>query len=170
MKTEIGEYVIGAYLRIIIGCDYVDYNVRPLEEGRGGQGELDVIGVKLEKDKEEIFLCEVSTHLDGLVYGNYKETVERIISKYKRQRDYREKYIPKHFQVHYMMYSPKVLPKLNGMLKDEAQKSLKGLKFVINKDYYDMIEELRKRAKKTTKDFGNPFFRTLQVLAHLRMK
>jgi hypothetical protein len=28
IKTEIGEYIVGAYLKIIKKCDFVDYNVR----------------------------------------------------------------------------------------------------------------------------------------------
>lgn len=171
MKTEIGEYVVGAYLKIIIGCDYVDYNVRPMEKGLKGLSEFDVIGVKLEKGKEEVFLCEVSTHLDGLVYGsNCQITFEKIVSKYKRQKDYRKKYIPDHFQVHYMFWSPVVLPKIKGMLEMEAKKSLNGLDFMINKKYLSVIEELKREAKKTTKTFGNPFFRALQILEHLRDK
>lgn len=26
--TEMGEYVVGAYLKLVEGCDVVDYNVR----------------------------------------------------------------------------------------------------------------------------------------------
>ena len=29
MKTEMGEYIVGAYLKLVEGCDVVDYNVRP---------------------------------------------------------------------------------------------------------------------------------------------
>ena len=166
-----GEYIVGAYLKIIVGCDYVDYNVRPSERGINGLGELDVIGIKLEKGKEEIFLCEVSTHLDGLVYGkNYEATIKKIISKYNRQKDYKKKYIPEHFHEHYMLWSPVVLPRLESLLKAESKKSLKNLEFVINGKYFNIIEELKKEAGKTTKDFGNPFFRTLQILGHTRSK
>jgi hypothetical protein len=28
IKTDIGEYAVGAYLKIIKKCDFVDYNVR----------------------------------------------------------------------------------------------------------------------------------------------
>jgi hypothetical protein len=29
MKTEMGEYVVRAYLKEVLRCDFVDYNVRP---------------------------------------------------------------------------------------------------------------------------------------------
>ncbi len=164
-----GEYIVGAYLKLIEKCDYIDYNVRPIESGRAGQSELDVIGIKLTKNEEKIFLCEVSTHLDGLVYGsNYTETIKKIKEKYERQQDYRKKYIPGHYKECYMFWSPVVLPKLEDMIKAEEDKKLKGLEFIKNNDYFEKIEQLRKIAVSKTKDFGNPFFRTLQILEHLR--
>lgn len=171
MKTEIGEYIIGAFLKVILKCDYIDYNVRPSEKGLEGLGELDVIGIRLEPRHEEMFLCEVSTHLDGLVYGSsYSGTVDKIVAKFERQKKYKNKYIPDHFRAHYMLWSPVVLPELEKKLLSESKGRLQGLDLVINKDYSDKIEELRKLAKNTTKDFGNPFFRTLQILEHLRRK
>jgi hypothetical protein len=41
MRTEVGEYVVGAWLKIGLGCDVVDYNVRPPGGGLNGLGELD---------------------------------------------------------------------------------------------------------------------------------
>jgi hypothetical protein len=37
--TEIGKYLVGAYLKIE-GCEYVDYNVHPPGAGLKGLGEL----------------------------------------------------------------------------------------------------------------------------------
>ena len=34
--TEMGEYVVGAWLREIGGCDFVNYNVRPPVGGNEG--------------------------------------------------------------------------------------------------------------------------------------
>jgi hypothetical protein len=44
MTAEIGEYVVGAWLREVAGCDFVDYNVRPPVGGSEGQSEFDVVG------------------------------------------------------------------------------------------------------------------------------
>jgi hypothetical protein len=29
IKTDIGEYIVGAYLKVIKKCDFIDYNSRP---------------------------------------------------------------------------------------------------------------------------------------------
>ena len=46
MKTEIGELIVGAYLKQRLGCDVVDYNVRPPSGGLAGLAEFDVIGLE----------------------------------------------------------------------------------------------------------------------------
>jgi hypothetical protein len=43
-----------------------------------------------------------------------------------------------------------------------------GLEMVINAKYKQQVDLLRELARKTTRDFGNPFFRTLQILEHMR--
>ena len=67
MPTEIGEYLVGAYLKLVLECSVVDYNARPAGGGIQGLGELDVIGFDFVKRK--VYLCEVTTHLDGLHIG-----------------------------------------------------------------------------------------------------
>lgn len=85
MPTEIGEYVVGVCLRIIEECDVIDYNARPPGGGLEGLGELDVIGFNLKT--QTVYLCEVTTHLDGLLIGqNAETTVETIRKKYKHQK------------------------------------------------------------------------------------
>ena len=46
MNTTMGEYITGAYLKLILECDVVDYNVRPPGGGRAGLAEFDVVGLK----------------------------------------------------------------------------------------------------------------------------
>lgn len=64
MKTEIGEYVVGAYFNFIEDCGAVVYNVRPRSGKIQGLGKLDVIGYRFS-DKS-IFMCEASTYLNGV--------------------------------------------------------------------------------------------------------
>lgn len=71
MLTDIGEYFVGAYLQLCEECDVVDYNVRPPGGGLAGLGELDVLGFNFKTDS--VFLCEVTTHIRGLLYKNNKE-------------------------------------------------------------------------------------------------
>ena len=63
-----------------------------------------------------------------------------------------------------MFWSP-VVPK--GYITKNLEK-IKGLSIVINNEYTNCISELRTKAKESTYDAGNPFFRILQILEHLR--
>ena len=162
MKTEMGEYVVGAYLKQCLECDFVDYNVRPPVGGLEGLTELDVIGLRFAD--RTAFLCEVATHLDGLHYGNAAKTLNRVKKKFDRARQYTEKHLGAFRRMRYMFWSP-VVPR--GVLTDELAK-LKDVELMINGAYKACVEELRTQAKSTTRDLGNPFLRVLQILEHLR--
>ena len=162
IKTDIGEYVVGAYLKIIKKCDFTDYNVRPLVGGLEGLNELDVVG--LDFKNKTAYLCEVTTHITGLLYIDNKTTIEKIKKKHKRQKEYANKYLLGFLKRHFMFWSP-VVPK--GYIIKELEK-IDGLELVINKKYAQCIDELRIKAKELTNDVGNPFFRMLQILEHLR--
>ena len=161
MRPEIGELVVGAWLREIANCDFVDYNVRPPEKGLEGLAELDVVG--LRPGDGTAFLCEVTTHLDGLLYGSAKETIDRIRDKHKRQRSYAERHLKSFKELRFMFWSPVVR---KGLLAELAR--IDGLELVVNELYAERVRELQKVAAGTTRDTGNPFFRSLQLLAHLR--
>ncbi len=103
MLTDIGEFIVGAYLQLIKNCDVIDYNVRPPGGGLKGLGELDVIGLNFKSNTA--FLCEVTTHIRGLLYKNHQETVTRIKKKHQRQREYAEEYLSE-FNHHFMFWSP----------------------------------------------------------------
>ncbi len=164
MKTDVGEYIVGAYLKIIKGCDFVDYNVRPPGGGLEGLNELDVVG--LDFKNKIIYLCEATTHIRGVLYKDNKTTVERIKAKYERQKAYANRYISYFPKQRFMFWSP-VVPK--GYVTNELEK-IDGLELIINKKYAECIDELIEKAKELTNDVGNPFFRTLQILKHLRKK
>ena len=162
MLTDIGEFIVGAHLQLIERCDFVDYNVRPPGGGLEGLGELDVIGLSFETDTA--FLCEVTTHIRGLLYKNNRETVRRIKQKYDRQREYAKKHL-KNFKNHkFMLWSP-VVPV--GYVTENLA-AVDGLELVINGEYKKRIEQLRELAANTTHDARNPFFRMLQIMEHMR--
>jgi len=166
METNMGEYIVGAYLKIIEECDFVNYNVKFPGGGREGLNELDVVGLDFEN--KIAYLCEVSTHIDGLLYGNGNiSTVEKIKTKYERQKKYADKYLPNFFTNRCFMFWSPVVP--IGNITTELEK-VNGLELVINEKYAQCIDELREKAKKLNNDVGNPFFRTLQILEHLRRK
>ena len=162
MTAEMGEYAVGAYLRIIKGCEFIDYNVRRIEGGMRGLDELDVIG--LDFDNKTTYLCEVTTHIRGLLYKDNKTTVARIKQKYQKQKEYAKEYLADFPSRHFMFWSP-VVPK--GYITEELGK-IKGLELVINSEYTSCVNELRQMAKIMSNDTVNPFFQVLQILERLR--
>lgn len=161
MLTDIGEYIVGAYLQLKLGCDVVDYNVRPPGGGLEGLEEMDVIGLDLKSHRA--YLCEVTTHIRGLLYTDNRTTVERIEKKHERQKRYGKKYLEQ-FQCQYMFWSP-VVPV--GFIT-EGLSHLPDLELVINGEYKRRVEELKVLARETTHDARNPVFRVLQILEHMR--
>jgi len=85
-----GEYIVGAYLKVIEKCDFIDYNVHPPVGGLEGLGELDVMGLDFKNKK--VFLCEVTTHILGTLYNDNPTTINKINQKYQRQVTYADKY------------------------------------------------------------------------------
>ena len=104
MTAEMGEYVVGAYLKLELGCDFVEYGVRPPLGGQEGQSEFDVVGFDFRSSTA--YLCEVATHVCGLNYGGNRETVRKINAKHERQRDYAAGYLRNFDHVRFMLWSP----------------------------------------------------------------
>ncbi len=161
MKTEMGEYVVGACLKLLRECDFTDYNVRRPGGRLAGLNEIDVIG--LDFKSRTAYLCEVTTHLDGLLYVNAKTTIERIKRKYENLKRYAKDYLSDFPNPHFMFWSPVVSAGVEMEL-DQIQ----GLELVINDRYSASVDELLERASKVTYDTNNPAFRILQILGHLR--
>jgi len=162
MATEMGEFLVGAYLKIVLGCNVVDYNARPPGGGLAGLGELDVIGFDFENRKA--YFCEVTTHLDGLLIGKGTEaTITKLAAKHKRQQEYaaRHMHLPD-FTVRFMFWSPVVRPGLVKALESA------GFELFINQKYSEAIAELRMKASVATADANNPAYRVLQILEHMR--
>jgi len=162
VTTDIGEYIVGAYLKLVERCDVIDYNVRPPGGGVAGLSELDVIGLDFNTDTA--YLCEATTHIRGVLYKNNQETVRRIEKKYSRQQDYAMQYL-KNFKNHRFMFWSPVVPR--GYITEHIT-NFNGLELIINGEYKERINELMQLAKTTTHDSGNPFFRMLQIMGHMR--
>src|SRR4029453_5592945 len=78
VTMNIGEEICGEWLRHMKGCDFVQYNVRTTPV----QGEIDVVGINLEK--HAVYACEVAVHLvTGLQYvkANQPDNVSRLTAK-----------------------------------------------------------------------------------------
>lgn len=149
MPTEIGEYLVGAYLKLIIGCDFVDYNVRVQGGGLAGLNELDVIGIQFEENTA--YLCEVTTHLRGTLYRNNEETVKRVIGKYERQKAYADTHLSQ-FDKHIFMFWSPYVPK--GYITSKLE-NVDGLELIINGEYTRRVQKLRDKAQNEKQDTGN---------------
>jgi hypothetical protein len=159
MPTEMGEYVVGAYLQHFKNCDFVEYNIRPRGGGLEGLNEFDVVGIDLEN--KIMYLCEVATHLRGLNMGSSKGEL-RLMRKFPRQQKFSDGYKDQ-FTVNCMFWSPRVRP---GMI--EKLGTPKGVELIINEKYARCVDDLIKKAKKEANETGNPFFRALQIIGHLK--
>lgn len=155
MATEAGEYIVGAYLQHICDCGVILYNTRLPGGKLTGLNELDVLGLNLPN--KAAYLCEVTTHLHGM----RPQAASKAEAKLIYQRLYAEKAL-QGFRVRHMLWSPLVAPGLVKKLKQTE------FELVINADFTRAVEQLEVIAKETKHDTGNPFMRTLQILAHLK--
>ena len=185
IQPQIGEQLVGAYLRLIEDCDLVSYNQRSKEDGQ--QMELDVLGVESGEGRQTVYGCEVVTHLDGLnysgtpdtndwaAYGNetYQYTLQRLWEKFEADYALLKSVFDEDETYRLQFWSP-VVPE--GYLTDglaELQRRFEAeygvtIDLVINQKYAVRVAELRQKASATKKSYDEPAFRFLQILEHLR--
>jgi hypothetical protein len=185
IQPQVGELIVGAYLRIVEECDLVSYNQRSTEIGH--QMELDVLGVGSTGGPQTVFGCEVVTHLNGMNYngnpetdrwaefGNqsYQYTLQRMWEKFEEDLGLLQEVFDDDEEYNLQLWSP-VVPQ--GHLTDgfdELQRRFEAehgaeITLVINGVYAERIKELRGLAAESTKSYDQPAFRFLQILEHLR--
>ena len=164
VSADIGELLVGAYLKVIEQCDVVAYNQRPPGGGMAGLGELDVIGLRF-RDHTAI-LCEVTTHIGGLTYGkSLTDTLQRIANKHLRQRSYAESQLRDFPNRVYQFWAPRVP---TGALTIGLAAVDADLELIVNLEYTRRIDILRQEAAKRQNDEGNVAFRLLQILEALK--
>lgn len=161
-STSIGEYIVGAHLKLIQHCDFVDYNVSAPGGGLEGLNEMDVLGLNMSE--KTAYLCEVATHIRGLDYGGNQDTVEKIKKKHESQRWYAKNHLTHFDKFEYMFWSPYVPV---GYMTENLSK-VDGLTLVINKNYSSQLKKLSRLAGETTHNTTNPVFRMLQIMEHTR--
>ena len=152
-----GEEVAGEYLKIILGCDFVEYNLYTPDV----QGEIDVVGINAKG--KIIYICEVATHLiTGLQYVKNKQpdNVNRFIKKFRKNIEYANKYFPE-YEKHFMLWAPIVKnsgPNAKNNQMNDIEEIKNVLKFeygvniepVINQEYAECLSKLRVYAGKET--------------------
>jgi hypothetical protein len=174
MAKDFGEELVGAWLRLIVECDFVQYNV-PL---RGKQGEIDVIGINL--NEKVAYICEVATHTGGLNYvrGSLPDNVNKLTRKFQDDADYARQYL-KDFQHKFMLWSPIVNVPLSketkySQIRDliDIRRNLQNshqvnIEMVVNEIYLERVAELQHKAAEETAASEYPVFRLLQILHRL---
>ena len=155
---EVGEEIVGTWLRYCQECDFVDYNV-PIA---GGAGEIDVIGFDLEHRR--VYICEVATHTQGLGYRNNQKT---ILDKFIRAFNYAKSRF-EGLEVSYMFWGPVVRRGQQRQAVDEVRKVLDEiydirLELVINKEYLSKLEDIREKASRQSRNSPHMVMRLLQI-------
>lgn len=161
--TDVGEDLVGAYLRYVQGCEVVSFNVRT----GIGQGEIDVVGLVLDGGViKHAYLCEVSTHTSGL--GGYRgDPVGKLGAKLEAVAEYADRVLPGVDRT-VEFWSPVVSPKLAGQLETLAARE-SGLTVVINDEYANRIRALAGQARATKAFSDQPSFRLLQILTRVKL-
>lgn len=163
--TDLGESLVGAYMRHVERCAIVLYNSFFADQ----QGEVDVVAVKPGGPGRArlVYLCEVTTHIDGMA----SNMVKKVPAKLARLREFAELTFPDEDH-RYQWWSPYVnegaitagFEQLRAGLKAEGC----SLEFVINAEYTRRIAQLVDHARTNTSTTNEPAYRMLQMLTHLR--
>ena len=92
--------------------------------------------------------------------------MKKIRDKFERDKAFSDKILKDFPTRHYMLWSP-IVPggKLTSQLMELEKK---GVEIVVNRTYAERIDELTRAAREKANDTGNPAFRLLQILEHLR--
>jgi hypothetical protein len=178
---NIGERIVGDYLRIKEDCDFIDFNVYT----RDSQGEIDVVGIN-NKDKK-VFICEVAIHLKtGLQYTKDRrpDTAQRLINKFIKDIEYGNECFQDYEKV-FMLWSPIVkdskgkieynqINQLEIMSKKIMERKKVKIELMINEKFKQALEELTNYAAKRTEELKSPVLRVLQIQKslekHIRIK
>ena len=174
---NIGETLVGDYLKVILGCDFVAFNTHTQDV----QGEIDVVGINTKKN--EVYICEVAVHLTtGLMYVKQGEklsvNVERLVKKFEKDIAYARKYLA-NFTHKFMLWTPILRVSgedtKNNQTKDIAEIKRQilekhGIEIIVicNHDFQKSLDELRNYAAKESKELKSPVLRYLQIEEKLK--
>lgn len=167
--ANLGEEICGEYLKYILKCEFVTYNVTNPDI----QGEIDVIGVNLEQ--KMIYICEVAVHTSGLNYNKSSkpDNYRRFKAKFEKDINYAKKYFGS-YTIKPMIWSPVVkiqsdkakyntLGELNNVVKHINMKYRLDLELVINEKFQQAINELKEYTDKETSEFKSNVMRMFQI-------
>ena len=155
---DIGESLVGAYMRQVRGCHTVAFNTHLPQ-----QGELDVVGVANGAHGAEVWLAEVAIHLDGLNYGGGTnlQTVDKVAQKVAAARAYAAQ-VYQDVTPTVELWSPVVPARLVAALASVE------VDLIVNADFTARLNELAGLASQHSTLTGDDAYRFLQLLTHLR--
>jgi hypothetical protein len=174
MAEDIGESLVGAYLRYVERYQFVLFNtfLPPGEQVPVEQGEIDVIGIRLG-DPRHVYFAEVTTHIEGMTYGGNKPTIQRVHKKLTKAHAFAEKHFPNDVH-HFAVWSPRVpvgaMTKAFKEMASDFKNGGKELDFIINEEYGNRIQALVDVARNNSRATSDPAFRLLQVLTRIKTK
>lgn len=191
-----GEHLVGAYQQRVRGCEVVSYNNRSDEPGN--QMEADVIAIDNEGElgEQNLYICEVVTHMDGDLYSgspkdesgwwmeysntkSYHRSLEKLMKKFLEDYRYVDRNFGGTYNYNFEFWAPKVtggkqrgalvrgLERLSDEFEDETGEELD---IVINDKYAARFRKLRRMARNDTSDYGSPAFRFLQIVENLEYR
>lgn len=163
--TDLGESLVGAYMRHVEQCTIVLYNSFFADQ----QGEVDVVALKPQGPGQPrlVYLCEVTTHIEGMA----RNTVKRVPAKLGRLREFADLTFPDEDH-RFQWWSPYVnegaiTTGFEQLCGDWAAEG-RVLEFIINGEYTRRVGQLIEHARGNTSTTNEPAYRMLQMLTHLR--
>lgn len=172
---NVGEQIVSSYLRYIEQCNFIETNVYTGKK----QGEIDVIG--LNTKKSEVYICEVTVHIGGLQYVNFKnnqtDNVPKLTDKFSKATEYARNYFDKYDQ-HFMFWSP-IVTDSKGKLENNQMRHLEEIQAnirdryeidvecIVNEKFQECLVEIRNYAKTSSENFQCPLMRLMQIEEHL---
>src|SRR5690606_33931172 len=119
----------------------------------------------------EVFLVEVATHLDGMLYGDgAASTLSHVRVKMQRAHGLALKLFPND-RHHLQVWSPRVpvgatTAGFDELVTEFASEGI-DLTFVINDEYGDRVQRLIEIARTNRQATSDPAFRLLQLLGRV---
>jgi hypothetical protein len=180
-QPQIGESLVGAYLRIVEECQFVTYNRKDPDKN---QSDTDVVALKTDEEDQTIYGCEVVTHLDGPRYrtskdssdwdefNSYAETFRDLEDKFETTFEFVSDLWPDADSVELQFWSPVVPGEIRPKGLEEFQRRFSAehgieIDMVYNEKYAKRLGKLQREANNETSSHDEPAFRFLQVLEHV---
>ncbi len=170
--VNVEEELVIEYLEYIKECELVLQNLYTPEVG----GEIDVVG--FDYHKNVVYVCIVAIDLAaGLMYVDSLTpkpiNSSNLIEKFTKAIEYANMVFPNYSKV-FMLWSPQVeeqtMPKTQIQLQDleEVSRYLQEkynveLQLIINKRFYECLQEMKAHANKGGKEIKRPFMRFFQL-------